>query len=61
MAADAYLRAALPLAALNVIFMLVEFALNGLLVEAWHLGLVVAWASFYGLFNGLQVCRVCGV
>ena len=40
--------------ALNVIFMLAEFALNGLLVEAWHLGLVVAWASLYGLFNGLQ-------
>ena len=40
--------------ALNVIFMLAEFALNGLLVEAWHLGLIVAWASLYGLFNGLQ-------
>ena len=32
----------------------VEFALNGLLVEAWHFGLIVAWASLYGLFNGLQ-------
>jgi len=40
--------------ALNVIFMMVEFALNGLLVEAWHFGLIVAWASLYGLFNGLQ-------
>ena len=33
---------------------MVEFALNGLLVEAWHFGLIVAWASLYGLFNGLQ-------
>lgn len=40
--------------ALNVVFMLAEFALNGLLVEAWHFGLIVAWASLYGLFNGLQ-------
>ena len=43
--------------ALNVVFMLAEFALNGLLVEAWHFGLIVAWASLYGLFNGLQAIR----
>jgi hypothetical protein len=40
--------------ALNVIFMLVEFSLNALFVEPWHVGLVVAWGSLYGVFNGLQ-------
>ena len=44
----------LTMHALNVVFMLTEFALDALLVEPRHVGLVVAWASLYGLFNGLQ-------
>ena len=39
---------------INFIFMLLEFGLDALHIEAGHVGLVLAWGMLYALFNGLQ-------
>ena len=39
----------------NLLFMLIEFALDSLHVTPGHIGLVLAWGMLYALFNGLQV------
>ena len=44
----------LTMHAANVAMMFLEFCLNGLLLNPEHVGLVIAWAMLYGVFNGLQ-------
>ena len=48
----------LTMHAANLVFMLLEFALDALHVDVRHVGLVVAWGMLYALFNGLQAWLV---
>ena len=45
----------LTMHAANLVFMLVEFALDSMWITPAHIGLVLAWGMLYALFNGLQV------
>ena len=44
----------LTMHAANLVFMLVEFALDSMWITPAHIGLVLAWGMLYALFNGLQ-------